>query len=156
MLSQCLPPSFSSIRLTIREQMRFEDFQDGHHGGILNIGTERFWQFWISMSLRYLPSSFCSIQLTGLGVCGEISLSFGGHLGYWNETILAVLNLYVSLMPPTKFQLKLTYRSGGDVVSTFSGWPPWRPSWISQRNDYNKSKFLCRPNASHHAWAHST
>ena len=29
----------------------------------------------------------------------------GGHLGYRNGTILAILNLYVATMPPTKFQL---------------------------------------------------
>ena len=29
----------------------------------------------------------------------------GGHLGYWNVTVLAILKLYVVLMPPIKFQL---------------------------------------------------
>ena len=42
MLPQCLPSSFGLIWLTIREQMRFEDFQDGHLGAILCIGTEQF------------------------------------------------------------------------------------------------------------------
>ena len=28
-----------------------------------------------------------------------------GNLGYKNGTILAILNLYVALMPPTKFRL---------------------------------------------------
>ena len=37
------------------------------------------------------------------------------HLGYRNGTILAILNLYVATMPPTKFQLNPTYESGGDV-----------------------------------------
>ena len=32
----------------------------------------------------------------------------GGHLGYRNETILAILNLYVTVMPPIKFQLNRT------------------------------------------------
>ena len=32
----------------------------------------------------------------------------GGHLGYWNRTILVILNLCVTVMPPTKFQLKQT------------------------------------------------
>ena len=32
-----------------------------------------------------------------------------GHLGCWNGTILAILNLYVALMPPIKFRLNLTY-----------------------------------------------
>ena len=38
-----------------------------------------------------------------------------GHLGYWNETILAILILHVATMPPTKFELNPTYSSGGDV-----------------------------------------
>ena len=33
----------------------------------------------------------------------------GGHLGYRIRTILAILNLYVTVMPPTKFQLNQTY-----------------------------------------------
>ena len=39
----------------------------------------------------------------------------GGHLGYQNRTVLAILNLHAAPMPSTKFQLNLTYRSGGDV-----------------------------------------
>ena len=33
----------------------------------------------------------------------------GGHLGYRIRTILAILNLYVTVMPPTKFKLNQTY-----------------------------------------------
>ena len=40
----------------------------------------------------------------------------GGHLGYRNRTILAILNLGVTVMPPIKFWLNLTYGLGGDVV----------------------------------------
>ena len=32
--------------------------------------------------------------------------------GYQNRTILAILTLHVATMPPTKFQLNLTYKSG--------------------------------------------
>ena len=39
----------------------------------------------------------------------------GGHLGYRNGTILAILNFHVATMPPTKFQLNPTYGPGGDV-----------------------------------------
>ena len=39
----------------------------------------------------------------------------GGHLGYGNRTVLAILNLYVAPMPPIKFQLNLIYGLGGDV-----------------------------------------
>ena len=40
----------------------------------------------------------------------------GGHLGIWNRTILAILNLYVAPMPPIKFWLNPTYSLGGDVI----------------------------------------
>ena len=32
----------------------------------------------------------------------------GGHFGYRNRKILAILNLHVATMPPTKFQLNPT------------------------------------------------
>ena len=48
----------------------------------------------------------------------------GGHLGYRNGTILAILNLYVAPMPPIKFSLNLTYGFEGDVVLRISSWPP--------------------------------
>ena len=40
----------------------------------------------------------------------------GRHLGYRNGTILAILNLCVTVMPPVKFQFNPTYGLGGDVV----------------------------------------
>ena len=43
-----------------------------------------------------------------------------GHLGYRNGTILAIMNLHVAIMPPTRFQLNLTYGSGGDVKNVKS------------------------------------
>ena len=39
-----------------------------------------------------------------------------GHLGYRNGTILAILNLCVTVMSQIKFWLNLTYGLGGDVV----------------------------------------
>ena len=57
----------------------------------------------------------------GLTVWEEISFEIfqdgrhGSHLGYRNGTILAILNLHVTTMPPIKFQLNPTYGSGGDV-----------------------------------------
>ena len=44
----------------------------------------------------------------------------GGHLGYWNGTILAILNLHIATMPPTKFQLNPAYGSGGAVKNVKS------------------------------------
>ena len=51
----------------------------------------------------------------------------GGHLGYRNGTILTILNLYVTSMPPIKFQLNLTYGLR-DVVWGIS-------RWISEQNN---------------------
>ena len=44
----------------------------------------------------------------------------GSHLGYRIGRILAILNLHVATMPPTKFQLNPTYSSGGDVENVKS------------------------------------
>ena len=44
----------------------------------------------------------------------------GGHLGYRNGTIFAILYLHVATMPPTKFQLNPTSGSGGDVENVKS------------------------------------
>ena len=53
----------------------------------------------------------------GLMVWEEMSFEEfqDGHHG-----ILAILNLYIATMPPTKFQLNPTYGSGGDVENVKS------------------------------------
>ena len=104
--------------------MLFEEFQNGRHW----ISEWKDLSNWISMSLWCLPSSFGSIQLT---VWEEISSEeiqdgrHGSQLGYLNRTILAILNLFLALMLPTKFRLNLTYGLGGDVIWRISRWPPW-------------------------------
>ena len=40
----------------------------------------------------------------------------GGHLGYLNGRILAILNLCVTVMLPIKFWLNPTHGLGGDVL----------------------------------------
>ena len=59
------------------------------------------------------------------------------------DIILAILNLYVTVMHPIKFWLNPTYGLGGDVLWRISRWPQWRPSWISER--YNFSNFESLP-----------
>ena len=41
---------------------------------------------------------------------------YGGHLGYLNGRILAILNLCVTVMLPIKFWLNPIYGFGGDVI----------------------------------------
>ena len=92
------------------------------------------------MSLQCFPSSFGSIFLPfgsryGLRIFKTASIDGwpGSHLGYRNETILANLNVNVFLVPPIKFQLNPTYRSG-DVVGRISRWLPWQDGCHEYRN----------------------
>ena len=75
--------------------------------------------------------------------------------GYLNGTILAILNLYVTVITPIKFRPSRTYGLGGDFVSRFSRLPPWRSSWILERNDFSNSESLCCTDASHQVSAQS-
>ena len=52
----------------------------------------------------------------------------GGHLGYQNGNILAILNLHAAPMLSTKFPLHPTYSSGGDKNWRLSRWMLWLPS----------------------------
>ena len=61
---QCIPPSLGSVGLTVREQTWLEIFKMTTVAAILDIVTEWFWSFWISMLLRCFPSSFSSSLLT--------------------------------------------------------------------------------------------
>ena len=63
----------------------------------------------------------------------------GCHLGYQNGTIIAILNLCVTVMPPFKFQLDLTSGLEGDVVRRISRWPPWRPFRLLEWNNFSNS-----------------
>ena len=58
-----------------------------------------------------MQSGGCRAQNTVRATFGLSSI-----LGYWNEKIFAILNPHVAPMPPTNFQLNLTYRLGADVV----------------------------------------
>ena len=109
------------------------------------------------MSPLCLPPSFSLIWLT----VRELMLfqhfqdgHHGGHLGLWNGRNLAILNLKVTPMPPTKFRLNPTHHLGADVVWRFSRWSPWRPTWILEGNDFSHSESLCCSDASHQVSAH--
>ena len=61
----------------------------------------------------------------------------GGYLGFPIGTILAIFALQITPMLPTKFQVNWPFGSGEEAKNRFSRWRPWRPSWISDRNDFN-------------------
>ena len=61
---------------------------------------------------------------------------FGGRLGFPIGTILTIFDLEVILLLQCKFQLKSPYGSGGYVKNWFSRWHLWRPSWISNQQNF--------------------
>ena len=129
MSPQCLPPSFSLIRLTLPEQMSFQDFQAGHHLGSWNETNLAILNLHV---IPCLPPNLGSIRLTireqtWLKIFKMATVAAILDTGTNHS---AILNLYVALMPPIKFQLNPTYGLGGDVIRRFSRRPTWRPSWI--------------------------
>ena len=61
--------------------------------------------------------------------------SHGGHPGFPIGIILAIFNLQVTLMLPSKFEVNWSFSSEEEVKNRFSRWLPWRPTWISERHD---------------------
>ena len=61
----------------------------------------------------------------------------GGHFGHLIGTILAIFDLQVTPMLPTKFQVNWSFGSGEEAKNRFSRWPPWWPSRISDRNNFS-------------------
>ena len=58
----------------------------------------------------------------------------GGHFGFTIGISLAIFDLQVTPMLPTKFLVKWPFGSGEEAKNRFSR---WRPSWISDRNDFS-------------------
>ena len=90
------------------------------------------------------PSCFlASLESTGLSVQEKKrKIDFqdgghGGHLGFPIGTILAIFDLQVTLIVPSKFGVNWLFGSGEEAKNRFSRWRPWRPPWISDRNDFS-------------------
>ena len=73
----------------------------------------------------------------------------GGHLGFPIGKILAIFDLQVTLMVPSKFGVNWPFGSGEEAKNIFSRWRPWRPSWISDRNDFSYFWSTSHPDASY-------
>ena len=58
--------------------------------------------------------------------------------------ILAIFDLQVTLMLPTKFKVNWPFGSG-EAKNKFSRWPPWQPSWISDRNNFSNVTMMLLP-----------
>ena len=60
-----------------------------------------------------------------------------GHLGFPIGTILAIFDLQVIPMLPTKFRVNWPFGSGEEAKNRFSTWLPRRSFWIFDRNDFS-------------------
>ena len=72
-----------------------------------------------------------SLESIGLSVQEKkrkIDFQNGGHLGFPIGTILAIFDLQVAPMLPSKFGVNWPFGSGEEAKKRFSR---WRPSWIS-------------------------
>ena len=78
-----------------------------------------------------LPTMFGVNWLLGLE---EEKNRFCGHLGFPIGMILAIFDLQVTPMLPSKFGVNLPFGSGEEAKNRFSR---WRPSWISDRNNFS-------------------
>ena len=86
-----------------------------------------------------LPTNFQINYLLSLGEEGKKDFQDGhhsGHLGFPISMILAIFDLQVTLMLPTKFGVNWPFGSG-EAKNRFSRWQPWRPPWNSDWNDFS-------------------
>ena len=106
-----------------------------------------WWPSWIS-NLNYFSFFFIyrppwyfqwSFESIGLSVEeNNFGIDFqdascGGHLGILIKMFLAIFDLQVALILPTKFPVKRHFHSG-EVQNRFSRWGPF---WISDWNDFS-------------------
>ena len=84
-----------------------------------------------------LPTMFGVNWLLGLGEEAKIDFKdgcHGGHLGFLIRRILAIFDLQVTPMPPSKFGVNQPFGSREEAQNRVSS---WQQSWISDRHDFS-------------------
>ena len=51
--------------------------------------------------------------------------------------ILAIFDLQITPMLPTKFKVSKIFDSGEEAKNRLSRWLPWQTSWISDQKDFS-------------------
>ena len=100
---------------------------------ILDFQSARFSLFLIYKSPRCFLASLEAIGLSVQEKKRKLDFQDGGHLGFPIGTILAIFDLQVTPMLPSKFGVNWPFGSGEEAKNRFSR---WRPSWISDRHDF--------------------
>ena len=110
------------------------------HGGHLGFLIGTIYLFLIYKSPQCFVPSFKSISLSIQKKKRKIDFQDGGqggHLGFPIGTILNIFYLQVTLMLHTKFKVNWPFGLGDEPKNRVSRWLPWRPSLISDRNDFS-------------------
>ena len=137
---RCFLASLESIGPSAQKKKRKIDFQDGGHGGHPGFPIGMILAIFDLQVTPMLPSKF---GVNWPFVSGEeAKIDFqdgchGGHLGFPIGMILAIFDLQVTPMLPSKFGVNWPFGSGEEAKNRFSRWPPWRPSWISDRHGFS-------------------
>ena len=76
-------------------------------------------------------------------VTTRVLTKFSADFAWWPSFLPQVTqfqtwpNLQVTSMLPSKFGVSWPFGSGEEAKNRFSRWPPWQPSWISDRHDFS-------------------
>ena len=139
----CFLASLESIGLLVQEKKQKIDFQDGCHGSHLGFPIRTILAIFDLQVTPMLPTMFGVNWLLGSGE--EAKNRFSRWLPWrpsWISNrhnfrmILAIFDLQVTQMLPSKFGVNWPYGSGKEAKNRFSRWLPWRPSWISNRHNF--------------------
>ena len=106
--------------------------------------------FFIYKSPRCFLAGLESIGLSVQEKKRKIDFQYGGHLGFPISRILAIFDLQVTPMPPSKFGVNWPFGSWERAKHRFSR---WRPSWISDRHDFSYFWSISHPDASLQAYS---
>ena len=124
---------------------------------MLDFRSEQFGLILIYKSPHYFLQSFKSICLSVQEKKRKIDSQdgrHGGHLEFLIWRILAIFDLLVTQMLPTKFKVNWPFISGEAAKNRFSRGLPWRPSWISDWNSLSYFWSTSRPDASYQVSIH--
>ena len=75
------------------------------------------------------------------------------HQGKHSEQDSWRLLQQVTPILPSKFGVNWPFGSGEEAKNRFSRWLSWRPSWISDWNNFSYFWSTSHPNASYHVWS---
>ena len=142
---KCFLVSLESTGLTVQEKKqkkkkKKQNFKMAAMAAILDFQSAIFLLFLIYKSPRCFLASLEAIVLSVQEKKRKIDFQdggHGGHLGFPIGTILAIFDLQVTPMLPSKFGVNWPFGSEEEAKNRFSRWQLLRSSWISDRHHFS-------------------